>query len=901
MTFNLKNYQERVLSRLDEYLRLARLQGAAAAYEAVANREDDKGGKENPYASPAYHQTIEGLDDCPHVCLRIPTGGGKTYLAARSLKHAAVYMENKRPTVLWFVPSEAIRAQTEDVLKNREHPCRKALEDCFGYGVKVYNIEDFDATRPQDFESNASVIVTTAQMFRVRKTAKKGDDGMSAATRRIYEHHEMLQPHFERFMPGAAPKGLERDENGEVKYSFANLLHLRRPLVVLDEAHNFISDLSQEVLRRVNPKCVLEWTATPRQKDNKPLHNVLASATASELYAEEMLKMPISLTEHRNWKAAVNGAVGQRKKLAEVAKKSGDAARPIVLYQAESKQQGKERITPEVLRKHLMEEEGVDESAVAVHTGDKKEIESVDLFAPDCPIEHIITVQALREGWDCSYAYVLCSVANMQSAVAVEQLMGRVMRMPQARRRKHDDLNGSYVHAPVDNAYEAVELMRNKIALELGFEDSEVEYFVQESFSGEWEGGEDGGLLDEANRTFEVSQKPSFEGLSATAREEAKAAVEVRPNDENGKDGGCKVILKKPVGGEVSEAIAKVFVAKTKSRDTQRLQRVNRRLSAPANRGVTFAALPQLFFDFPDEGVIPIDADSLHAVADWDGIGDNCLIDNFSITETAQTFVISLEGGAVSYTKSGEFETPLLDSDISDEKLLVGWLEREIRNPDGRYVPEALRKYINANIAALKEKEHTTEQLLRAKYQLAEALKRRIVTHEEKVDKETARKYLFDNAKAECRFLFTFPAKGYNPAKIEKGTYIFKRHFYGVVGELNAPERRCAMALDGNDDIRHWVRNIPKSATSYGIPYGLSDNYYPDFVAQLTGGEVLIVEYKGAFLKPTDKTKLEAGELLEEKSGGKCYFLTVTEEKGNAPVGDQIKTKIREIQERARR
>ena len=50
-------------------------------------------------------------------------------------------------------------------------------------------------------------------------------------------------------------------------------------------------------------------------------------------------------------------------------------------------------------------------------------------------------MQALREGWDCPFSYILCSVQNIRSATAVEQLLGRVLRMHYAARRSHPALN----------------------------------------------------------------------------------------------------------------------------------------------------------------------------------------------------------------------------------------------------------------------------------------------------------------------------------------------------------------------------------------------------------------------------------------------------------------------------
>lgn len=901
--FDLKDYQRRVLARLDEFLRQARIYGAAKSYDEVAKREDENGNKENPYASTVYKQTISGLDDCPHVCLRIPTGGGKTYLAARSVALADNYMETqKRPTVLWLAPSNTIRTQTEQMLKDRKHPCRIALEDYFGYDIVVRNIADFDASRAQDFDSSVCIIVSTAQMFAVNETAKEGDDGMTEATRRIYASHELLQPHFERFLPSPPPESLERDEKGNVKYSFVNLLHLRRPLVILDEAHNFLSDLSQEVLRRINPKCILEWTATPRKdKSGEPLHNVLVSIPAADLQAEEMLKLPVWLTEHRGWENAVNGAIIERDKLAKAAKESGDIVRPVVLYKAQSNT-GTNPITPEVLKQHLIDNEGIDESAIATVTSKTKDLQNVDVLAPDCPIKHIITIEALREGWDCPYAYVLCSVVDIHSDIAVEQLMGRVMRMPFAKRRNNKMLNRAYAHMPVDIAREAVETMCRKMAKRLGFdEDNEAAQVIQPSFSPDYQGDDDGGLLDEANRTFQLASAPVFDNLPPESQQIANIGVETHINKETG---DCKVIVKKPINDDVVGAIVDAMPEEKRPREKRRLQYINRQLAkplSPARRGIAFGNLPQLCFYSPEEETSVIaDADSLHTATNWNIIGDDCLIENFFITETADVFEIDIGGNKLVIRKQGSFDLPPdAGGGAEDQKRLIGWLERQLRYPDGRYTPDTLRRFVNININALTAQNHTLPQLARAKYQFAEALKQRLLAHDEQAQQQTASKYLFDNAKVECRFSFDFPAERYyTPARPYRGRYDFRRHFYGNVGDFDSEEeRQCAIALDENDNVRHWVRNIPKP-DYYRIPLASGKNFYPDFVAELTSGELLVVEYKGKHLAGADNHKTQAGKFLEDKAGGKCFFVVITEKPGSPAAETQIKAKIQQIREK---
>ena len=72
-------------------------------------------------------------------------------------------------------------------------------------------------------------------------------------------------------------------------------------------------------------------------------------------------------------------------------------------------------------------------------------LNGIDLSHKDCKIRYIITINALKEGWDCPYAYILASIANKNSTADVEQLIGRVLRQPNARKYTNQELNVSYV------------------------------------------------------------------------------------------------------------------------------------------------------------------------------------------------------------------------------------------------------------------------------------------------------------------------------------------------------------------------------------------------------------------------------------------------------------------------
>jgi len=119
----LKDYQERVLDSLREFFRLtAQARNPDAAFREVTRRF----GESVPYFPVAAAGLGSGM---PYVCLRVPTGGGKTLLACYAAGLAQrEFMRAERSVVLWLVPSNTILDQTADALRDPRHPYRRALE-----------------------------------------------------------------------------------------------------------------------------------------------------------------------------------------------------------------------------------------------------------------------------------------------------------------------------------------------------------------------------------------------------------------------------------------------------------------------------------------------------------------------------------------------------------------------------------------------------------------------------------------------------------------------------------------------------------------------------------------------------------------------------------------------------
>ena len=196
------------------------------------------------------------------------------------------------------------------------------------------------------------------------------------------------------------------------------------------------------MLENFNPCFVLDLTATPKKESN-----IISYVDAVQLKNEHMVKLPVIVYNRDSQSEVLIDAIDLRNKLEEIASaeyaKTGKYIRPIALFQAQPK--GKEDATTfEKLRDKLVDK-GIPAEQIAIRTADVNELKNIDLMSPNCPIRYIITVNALKEGWDCPFAYILASLANKTSQVDVEQILGRILRLPHTSQHTQSALNMSYV------------------------------------------------------------------------------------------------------------------------------------------------------------------------------------------------------------------------------------------------------------------------------------------------------------------------------------------------------------------------------------------------------------------------------------------------------------------------
>lgn len=386
----------------------------------------------------------DGWDrEIPHVCLEMPTGSGKTLVAGHAVGRIAAALDRRRTgLVLWIVPSDAIYQQTLKLLRDRGSSVRIALETASGGAVKI--LQKSDAFTAADVETQLCVMLLMLQ-----STGRKDKE-----TLKVFRDSGAYGSFFPQVDDVAALTALKASVPNldgydvadgvppavvasGVKYSLGNVLRVVRPIIVLDEGHRAYSVTARATLAGMNPRFLFELTATPDRAHS----NILVNVNGRELADEQMVKLPIELSADAksSWQDTLAASV---KRLREVQTQADlwnvtvateRHIRPIMLVRVErtgKDQRDGTHIHTEDAYDELTQKLGVPAEWIRRQTATDKELKNDDLMAEDCQVRVIITKDALREGWDCPFAYILALLPKGQAPTALTQMIGRVMRMP---------------------------------------------------------------------------------------------------------------------------------------------------------------------------------------------------------------------------------------------------------------------------------------------------------------------------------------------------------------------------------------------------------------------------------------------------------------------------------------
>lgn len=875
--FEPKTYQRAVMESVEKYFRAChRIGNADTAFYETTRELWDEG---IPY------RPIEGLTpSMPYFCLRVPTGGGKTWLAAKSVALVNTHLLRcEHSVILWMVPSNAIREQTLSALKNLDHPYHAALREAGP--VTVLDLDEAKSVTPATLDTSTTVIVCTRQAFQVDKQD----------IRKVYESSGALMPHFQN-LTAAQKAGLDTDDDGNIPYSLLNALRLRRPFVVVDEAHNSRTELAFDTLARFAPSGIMELTATPDTR--KTPSNVLHSVSAAELKAEEMIKLPILLRAESEWEKCLHYALDQREQLqaaAEAEHRAGQAyLRPIVLIQAERRSSEHETLDVDHVREALTGKFQVPAEEIAIATGEHRGLEKLEaefesgIADERCPVKFVITQQALAEGWDCPFAYVLVSMAELSSATAVEQLLGRILRQPQARHRQNAALNQSYAFVVSKSFNETARALRDRLVEGAGFERREAREFVS---AGDPE--QEGLDLDKAVERVE------FQPFSVVLDEKPNARKLAKFKDRVSWDKkGKRLVVTAPLSEEDAAEVA-AAVKKESSRSViQRAAQESRTRAAesffhtPAESGESLC-VPQLALHM--QGELELFDDPSMLALDWEPSPYDAAPTPDEIRVLDDRHVA--EGGFIDITESGRVTTEFIanlqrDLGLSyapehwDQTRLATWLCRNL--PEPTITHAAKRAFVSHWLDELLR--HTDMDLARVnrqKFLLRELLENRIRALQQTALDSAYQKSLFGKrpgayAAVSQDYVFEFPPHGYAPGRYDEGEYgpyFFKKHFYGQIGAFDSREEfECACWLDQQAEhgrILFWVRNPVRRESCSFFLQRADGRFYPDFVCKLPDGKVLVVEYKGADRWDTPKVQQDRaiGELWASLSDDCCRFV----------------------------
>lgn len=847
----LKSYQKKVIKDLVRYLELMnKTKNYVAAfrqfwYEASA---------------PSLGKYQDIMPGVPNLCFKVPTGGGKTYMACNAIRPIFDALPvTKTKAVVWLVPSDAILTQTVQALKDTYHPYRQKIDVDFGSRVEVYTKQEL--LNGQNFSPTAvteqlSIMVLSYDSFRGR-----GKEGLKA-----YQENSNLTE-FAKVL-GKPEQPIEKAD----ETALFQIINQLNPLVIVDESHHARSELSIEMLTNFNPCFVLDLTATPKAESN-----IISYVDAVQLKAEHMVKLPVIVYNRDKQAEVLIDAIDLRRKLEEHSIQeqqiTGKYIRPIVLFQAQPK--GKEdAATFEKIRERLLDA-GIPAEEIAIRTADINELKNVDLLSPDCPIRYIITVNALKEGWDCPFAYVLASLANKTSQIDVEQILGRILRLPHTCEHCHPSLNMSYVLTSSNDFDDTVRRIIQGLN-SAGFSDkdyrlapSQVPKSVEHCIPVQMELS-----LSEPNQNNDHDDIDDVDG------KEIKAELERRQHDRDATENTLTVetMLEdaRKAGEEYNNAMG----------DTVNDPFANNLSWEVRDKVTTFKVKPEFQGDL-DEIAIPqffqTIPESLFIEGSLELLEKDQLAEGFTLKgkaydidfgsaddEIAKVDVRQNEGGLPKVFKMSSADQRYFKEYFNSlppegrvrqcKEMIVNQLSKLNMIDDAElkaYVERIVDDMDKSQLAAMEKAPLSYALKIRAKI---ESL---LTEHY----RQTFKQWL-ETERIVCRPSYHLPTY-IHPMN---STDMFGGSLYQAEEDMNKLEQDLVMELTALTNVRWWHRNMVRN----GFCINGFINHYPDIIIMTNSGKIILAETKGGHLTNDDsREKIELGNAWRNAAGNKYRYYMV--------------------------
>ena len=850
----MKRYQKKVIQDLSRYMELLNREGnMGKAYTAFWN---EKGVNVGFGGVKPYQNILPGV---PNLCLKVPTGGGKTFLACNAIQPIFDGLpDTKMKAVVWLVPSDAIMTQTLAALRNPDHPYRMKINADFGGRVEVYTKEQL--LSGQNFNittvgEQLSIMVLSYDSFRGRKEQLKAK-----------QENSNLAPMAKALGTPAYPVK-DADET-----ALLQIINQLSPLVIVDESHHARSTLSKEMLQNFNPCFVLDLTATPTKESN-----ILCYVDAVQLKRENMVKQPVIVYNRDSQREVMADAIDLRNRLEQYAaaeqEKTGLYIRPIVLFQAQPK--GKEDSTTFEKLKDKLVGAGIPAEQIAIKTADVNELKTEDLLSPKCQIRYIITVNALKEGWDCPFAYILASLANKTSQVDVEQIVGRVLRQPHTRKHGIPALNMSYVLTS-SNDFKATLDGVVKGLNGAGF--SEKDYRVGEIIPAEPVQRpvyQQETLPDAQPDTSEGNESEDFLNFdSDSLRQDIQARAETTATPA---DAMLQNAEKEQAAFESAMTAGADFAFEDIPSEVQEHMssyHMNAELEEEANR----IQIPQFFLRveeslFTQGNYVLLKKE--HLAQDFTLKGKPYQIDFYHADdEMARVDINDTEGSTPKVFKMSDTDQRYIKEQFSKKstedriRLCKGMIHKQLSKMD-MIDDHELSAYIDRIVDDMDK--DTLSALEKSPQGFAVRIRRYIEGLLEEHYEKQFNEWL-EVGKIVCRPSYSLPTV----IAPMKATTTYGRSLYGGEEEANGFEYDMVLALTGMPNIKWWHRNISRK----GFMVNGFINHYPDFIVMTEKGKIVLIETKGDHLdNEQNRKKLTLSRRWQEKAGEPFRYYMVFQEK----------------------
>jgi len=874
----LKPYQHKVIQDLEHFL--SYVQKEESAEKAFNQYWEDKLGM--PYM-PQLDGSFEGMKPYKenilgaiHIAIKVPTAGGKTFIACNALHTINKHFNQGNPkAVVWLVPWSNLLQQTVKNLSNSNHPYRQKLNTLFGNRVEVYEKEQLlqgANFNPTSVTEQLNIFVFNFSSLRIN-TRKKDD-------RKVFKENGAL----ESFRNTIVESGLVLPETDET--ALINVIRSLNPIVIVDESHNAESDLSVEMLNNLNPSLVLDLTATPKENSN-----IISFVNALALKKENMVKLPVVVYNHHKKEEVITSALHLQRQLELIAKEeekeTGRYIRPIILFQAQSNIRGKNNTTFQKIKEKLVKLK-IPEEQIKIKTSGIDELKGIDLMSKDCPVKYIITVNALKEGWDCPNAYILASLADKSSAVEVEQILGRVLRQPYVVKHKNALLNMSFVLTASSKFNETLDSIVKGLQ-ESGF--SKDDYYAEEQST----------IIDNLSPN-EILQQELATGDEFAESDEPKSdeefeveVIDFNPNEEVSLDDIkdknlliAQITEKAEQEGEAfNQKVDETEIDETTSifTDLLKKQPTNYSLISQFQKVVKNIKLPQ-FFKVVEDGLGSSLFEELNE--EESKLHKNSLLNGFQLSShsTAVSFdEISKEIYAVDFNENRGTVTArkvnqrakqvFVDTILAKpKKSQINQMSSLIVNKLGDMTPishQELKKYVGRIFENL-----TNEQIrdiIDNDFIYVKKIKEKINT----LSNEYAKKQFkinIDSNKILVKPSFEFPEK-ITPIRLSTS---INKSLYEREAHMNNFEQKMILEVASLENILFWHRNLERGK-GFALN-GFSSNHYPDFILYTKKGNAILLETKGDFYDNDDsRNKNILGKTWAEKSGSNYKYFMVFENK----------------------